>query len=646
MGKIALYGTLSSAVGEPVVEASEVGGLEEALKPTRIKWMELKRLKDAKKLSPGHNYIITDYRLDKTREDIGIHGYMPAAFSIMVTALTTDSFSEDAKALPNEDSTYYANNNLSAWKIKYCFENDGSRFQWADVYYDAVIGGEKYSYAPEHNTTLDGVFYYAFAIGNRIVYSTERYPTENDAAYFLDGNTMDFYSNFQKNTTGGKGVIYYMRDEFGNEAPYDFKGIVFLRIKQDPFTPDTLHEEGFTFNNRDSYSDWSLTGKCFNNVIKPYVENGQQKLNHIVFEMRNALPYCSNNVFECNCYDMFIGGSCTDNKFGAGSHDITLTGCNARNIFEQNVSNIAIALYCESNRFHKWCENIMLKMDCSNNIFSNGCYELELEAYSSMNVFGMICHSIQLGSFCRLNRFGDNVSDVKFIYPSEDGSDLFPASYCCYNHFETNTRGLNFTYTYESRPTAGSWLQNVYVVGVDYESATVEVTTGYKDTIKISPNNNNNTASGGAWIDYGTSAPVPRRLDSSEEEMILMNEVKNGVAYTLWREVSTILEGINPMDLFKKLNIAIINGIERSIEGVSEASSSGIPHTQHIVYDMQTKTFYDKVLQSYGRYMYHLGWSDPLAYVSSIEERIPRSDTIFLFGGTKYIWDGTDLVSC
>ena len=62
MGKIALYGTLSSAVGEPVVEASEVGGLEEALKPTRIKWMELKRLKDAKKLSPGHNYIITDYR--------------------------------------------------------------------------------------------------------------------------------------------------------------------------------------------------------------------------------------------------------------------------------------------------------------------------------------------------------------------------------------------------------------------------------------------------------------------------------------------------------------------------------------------------------------------------------------------------------
>ena len=105
-------------------------------------------------------------------------------------------------------------------------------------------------------------------------------------------------------------------------------------------------------------------------------------------------------------------------------------------------------------------------------------------------------------------------------------------------------------------------------------------------------------------------------------------------------------EDVSVMDLFKKLNIAIINGIERGLAGATEASSSGIPHTQHIVYDMLSKTFYDKVLQSDGRYVYHLGWSDPLAYVSSIEERIPRADTIFLFGGTKYIWDGTDLVSC
>jgi hypothetical protein len=27
----------------------------------------------------------------------------------------------------------------------------------------------------------------------------------------------------------GKGVIYYMKDEFGNECPYDFKNILFKR---------------------------------------------------------------------------------------------------------------------------------------------------------------------------------------------------------------------------------------------------------------------------------------------------------------------------------------------------------------------------------------------------------------------------------
>jgi len=26
----------------------------------------------------------------------------------------------------------------------------------------------------------------------------------------------------------GKGVIYYMKDEFGNECPYDFKNIVYI----------------------------------------------------------------------------------------------------------------------------------------------------------------------------------------------------------------------------------------------------------------------------------------------------------------------------------------------------------------------------------------------------------------------------------
>ena len=46
--------------------------------------------------------------------------------------------------------------------------------------------------------------------------------------YCLDNDTNRFA---WADATNGKGVIYYMQDEFGNECPYDFKNIMFARYK-------------------------------------------------------------------------------------------------------------------------------------------------------------------------------------------------------------------------------------------------------------------------------------------------------------------------------------------------------------------------------------------------------------------------------
>lgn len=62
--------------------------------------------------------------------------------------------------------------NLSAWELKYCLDNDTTRFEWAD-------------------------------------------------------------------TTNGKGVIYYMKDEHGNEAWYDFKSIKQKRFDYSRYIPST-----------------------------------------------------------------------------------------------------------------------------------------------------------------------------------------------------------------------------------------------------------------------------------------------------------------------------------------------------------------------------------------------------------------------
>ena len=78
------------------------------------------------------------------------------------------------------------------------------------------------------------------------------------------------------------GVIYYLKDEFGNEAPYDFKNILF--------------NGKYTFNTviGGKNVDASLYPECNNNIIKPFInESGNLELNFIVIE-----SICSDMFFE------------------------------------------------------------------------------------------------------------------------------------------------------------------------------------------------------------------------------------------------------------------------------------------------------------------------------------------------------------
>jgi hypothetical protein len=98
------------------------------------------------------------------------------------------------------------------------------------------------------------------------------------------------------------GVIYYMKDEWGNEAPYDFKNIMFKRKVEDGQLEDLIGSDTwcYTFSYYDSVyktiSDASTYGlvkisdsfpRCCNNVIKEcrddYEKSNAIMLNDIVF---------------------------------------------------------------------------------------------------------------------------------------------------------------------------------------------------------------------------------------------------------------------------------------------------------------------------------------------------------------------------
>ena len=126
-----------------------------------LTYSELVSLRDNSQLIPGQQYRITDYVTATVQENTRSAGNL---FDIIVTAVDTNKLSESAYAIQSARDVdgYFSNSNLNGWELKYCLDNDTTRFAWAD-------------------------------------------------------------------STNGKGVIYWMKDEYDNECPYDFKNIQFKR---------------------------------------------------------------------------------------------------------------------------------------------------------------------------------------------------------------------------------------------------------------------------------------------------------------------------------------------------------------------------------------------------------------------------------
>ena len=106
------------------------------------------------------------------------------------------------------------------------------------------------------------------------------------------------HTRFEWADENGFGVIYYMKDNFGNEAHYDFKNIV--------FGDDKL----FTFNPRDVVRDGSMTGEAKNNVINPYYDQyNRLNLNNVIFKSDNAI---GNTIFS-NTKNLVLSGEQINN---------------------------------------------------------------------------------------------------------------------------------------------------------------------------------------------------------------------------------------------------------------------------------------------------------------------------------------------
>ena len=242
--------------------------------------------------------------------------------------------------------------------------------------------------------------------------------------------------------TNGKGVIYRMIDEFGNDCPYDFKNIQFYR-KQDTTTGlyssisnSTDGTPCYTFSSRilnptDNFTDTSLSisNKVYSNVIKEYININSNK-----------------QILNNNC---FFGTNCHCNTFG--------TTCN-NNSFGNDCSNNIFGVDCDYNSFGNGCSNNIFGNECANNTFGNYCY---------CNVFGNKCKYIKFAS-------GDSTSDTKYEYYQ-------------YNHFGDGCQRILFIGKETASPSAQvqnyNFSQGINCGGTSYKYINAELGLPYETRV-------------------------------------------------------------------------------------------------------------------------------------------------------------------
>ena len=328
-----------------------------------ITWSELKAKKDAGELTLGQLYRINDYQCTTTQSGTKSAGHQ---FDIIVLALSKNTLSEQAYAALHSGDTYFANSNLSAWKLWYCLDNDTTRFDWAD------------------STNGKGVIYRMIDEFN------------NDIPY--DFKNIQFYRRWNSNKS----------------------------LWSITSTPEASAKSCYTFSSSGyssttEFTDFSLvsSNNVYSNIIKKHIESEKQNLNNICFFGGD----CYHNILGAFCYNNTFGSRCNTNIFRNYCYGNTFKDGFQQNILENYCRNNAFGSNIFYNTFGNNCEDITFGNNCSGNTFGNNCFNNTFGNDCSYNTFGNYCQNIKFASnnsasskynYYRHNNFGDGCQYILF----------------------------------------------------------------------------------------------------------------------------------------------------------------------------------------------------------------------------------------
>lgn len=238
--------------------------------------------------------------------------------------------------------------------------------------------------------------------------------------------------------TNGKGVIYYMKDEFGNEAPYDFKNIKYARRYVSNVSNSILNNlKGKYIGEADYYAitttaqvqyfytfddgagaDSSLFGSSAYNTIETWIVDGQKQLNNIV--TNNA----TNNRFGANTHDITISNNCIgceisgDNNlfYGANSIKGVFRQCTIIGVTGLTSEGLRTSIGNQPNgvKINGNCYDLNFGNNLANAEFDGGCMSITFGNYCSGIKIGRGCNTITFGQYCVDITIGKSCNTITF----------------------------------------------------------------------------------------------------------------------------------------------------------------------------------------------------------------------------------------
>ena len=384
---------------------------------TEITWSELKALRDNSQLIPGIQYRITDYVTTTVQENTQSAGHQ---FDIIVVADDVNKLNENARAILHSGDTYFANSKLEAWELKYCLDNDTTRFAWADT-----TNGKGVIYRMVDEFNNDCPYDFKNIQFKRKISLSNGYP-ELDLTDGTDTWVFTFAA-----------------------TSYHITNNTWSGLKDGSLEPPYCHESD---ESSSTYHD-NVIGKyikLYDDVDEDYTKCGIQYLNDNVFfghwdEIGSDDPentsyyyaYCAyGNTFRVNCFSNTFGNSFYNNTFGNYCYSNTFGNSCGRNTFGN---------YCYYNTFGNGCYDNQFGNSFQYNTFGNDYYDNQFGNYCYYNTFGNYCNDNIFGNECYYNTFGNNCYSNTF--GNECQNIKVQKDYVYYIIVENGNKYINITST-------------------------------------------------------------------------------------------------------------------------------------------------------------------------------------------------------